>query len=175
MKLNEIVSVESCPFADTEFGEVECVEINGKLYFPASECAKVLGYHNPRKAIIDHCDEPIKLTVPHPQSPSKTIVKNFITESDLYCLIFNSRLPIGKKFRDWICDDVLPSIRKYGFYVTPKILKECDGDPEKLKLKLLEIQCYQFWERYMKDFENADDLLHNFNEKKKTEDDFIDV
>lgn len=144
MKLNEIMSVESSLFAETEFGELECIEVNGKLYFPASECAKILGYHNPRKAIIDHCDGTIKLTVPHPQSLLKTIVKNYISEGDLYCLIFNSRLPICKKFRDWICYDVLPSIRKYGFYVTPKVLAECNGDSEKLKLKLLEIQCYQF-------------------------------
>ena len=145
MKLKEIITVDSNPFADTEFGQLECVEVNGKLYFPASECAKVLEYHNPRKAIIDHCDEPIKLTVPHPQSPSKTIVKNYISEGDLYLLIFNSRLPIGRQFRDWICDDVLPTIRKYGFYVTPKVLAECGGDTEKLKRKLMEIQSYQFW------------------------------
>jgi prophage antirepressor-like protein len=145
MKLKKLMIIDGNPFADTEFGQLECVEVNGKLYFPASECAKVLGYHNPRKAIIDHCDEPIKLTVPHPQSPLKTIVKNYISEGDLYSLIFNSRLPIGRQFRAWICDEVLPTIRKYGFYVTPKVLAECDGNPEKLKRKLMEIQCYQFW------------------------------
>lgn len=99
MKLKKLMIIDGNPFADTEFGQLECVEVNGKLYFPASECAKVLGYHNPRKAIIDHCDEPIKLTVPHPQSPLKTIVKNYISEGDLYSLIFNSRLPIGRQFR----------------------------------------------------------------------------
>ena len=84
MTLKKLMIIDGNPFADTEFGQLECVEVNGKLYFPASECAKVLGYHNPRKAIIDHCDEPIKLTVPHPQSPLKTIVKNYISEGDLY-------------------------------------------------------------------------------------------
>lgn len=70
-EVEKLMIIDGNPFADTEFGQLECVEVNGKLYFPASECAKVLGYHNPRKAIIDHCDEPIKLTVPHPQSPLK--------------------------------------------------------------------------------------------------------
>lgn len=56
MKLKKLMIIDGNPFADTEFGQLECVEVNGKLYFPASECAKVLGYHNPRKAIIDHCD-----------------------------------------------------------------------------------------------------------------------
>lgn len=175
MKLKEIITVDGNPFADTEFGQLECVEVDGKLYFPASECAKVLGYHNPRKAIIDHCDEPIKLTVPHPQSPSKTIVKNYISEGDLYSLIFNSRLPIGRQFRDWICDEVLPTIRKYGFYVTPKVLAECDGDPEKLKLKLMEIQSYQFWNYCLEHPDEATDLISKFCEKIMRSDDIIDA
>ena len=167
--------IDGNPFADTEFGQLECVEVNGKLYFPASECAKVLGYHNPRKAIIDHCDEPIKLTVPHPQSPLKTIVKNYISEGDLYSLIFNSRLPIGRQFRAWICDEVLPTIRKYGFYVTPKVLAECDGNPEKLKRKLMEIQCYQFWNYCLDHPDKAADLISKFYEKAMKEDDIIDA
>ena len=44
-------------FHNTEFGSLEVMLINGKPYFPASECATVLGYTNPRKAIIDHCKE----------------------------------------------------------------------------------------------------------------------
>ena len=175
MKLKKLMIIDGNPFADTEFGQLECVEVNGKLYFPASECAKVLGYHNPRKAIIDHCDEPIKLTVPHPQSPLKTIVKNYISEGDLYSLIFNSRLPIGRQFRAWICDEVLPTIRKYGFYVTPKVLAECDGNPEKLKRKLMEIQCYQFLNYCLDHPDKAADLISKFYEKAMKEDDIIDA
>lgn len=119
--------IDGNPFADTEFGQLECVEVNGKLYFPASECAKVLGYHNPRKAIIDHCDE------------------------------------------------VLPTIRKYGFYVTPKVLAECDGNPEKLKRKLMEIQCYQFWNYCLDHPDKAADLISKFYEKAMKEDDIIDA
>ena len=175
MKLKEVITVTGNPFADTEFGQLECVEVDGKLCLPASECAKVLGYHNPRKAIIDHCDEPIKLTVPHPQNPLKTIVKNYISEGDLYSLIFNSRLPIGRKFRDWICDEVLPTIRKYGFYVTPKVLAECGGDPEKLKRKLIEIQSYQFWNYCLENPDKAADIISKFSEKNMKADDIIDV
>lgn len=174
-EVKKLMIIDGNPFADTEFGQLECVEVNGKLYFPASECAKVLGYHNPRKAIIDHCDEPIKLTVPHPQSPLKTIVKNYISEGDLYSLIFNSRLPIGRQFRAWICDEVLPTIRKYGFYVTPKVLAECDGNPEKLKRKLMEIQCYQFWNYCLDHPDKAADLISKFYEKAMKEDDIIDA
>ena len=38
-------------FSNSEFGELVIMLINGKEYFPATQCAKVLGYANPRKAV----------------------------------------------------------------------------------------------------------------------------
>ena len=40
----------------------------------------------------------------------------FINESDLYSLIFGSRLESAKNFKRWVTKDVLPSIRKTGRY-----------------------------------------------------------
>lgn len=68
MNFNEMISVEASPFQYTEFGLLESVKVQDQLFFPASASAKILGYHNPRKAIIDHCDAPVKLTAPHPQN-----------------------------------------------------------------------------------------------------------
>ena len=42
-------------FTNTEFGELEILQEGDKFWFPASKCATLLGYTNPRKAIIDHC------------------------------------------------------------------------------------------------------------------------
>ena len=39
-----------------------------------------------------------------------------ISESGLYRLVLGSRKPIAKPFQDWICQEVLPSIRKTGSY-----------------------------------------------------------
>lgn len=44
-------------FSNSEFGELGVMLIDGKEYFPAIQCAKILGYSNPRKAILDHCKE----------------------------------------------------------------------------------------------------------------------
>lgn len=41
----------------------------------------------------------------------------FIPESDLYRLVFSSKLPTAEKFTDWVTKDVLPAIRKHGGYV----------------------------------------------------------
>ena len=40
----------------------------------------------------------------------------FVNESGLYCLIFSSRKPEAKKFRKWVTGEVLPQLRKQGFY-----------------------------------------------------------
>lgn len=46
----------------------------------------------------------------------------FIPESDLYRLIFSSKLPTAEKFTDWVTSEVLPTIRKHGAYMTPETL-----------------------------------------------------
>ena len=44
----------------------------------------------------------------------------FIPESDLYRLIMRSQLPNAEKFSDWVCEEVLPSIRQTGSYSIEK-------------------------------------------------------
>lgn len=41
-----------------------------------------------------------------------------ISEGDVYRLISHSRLPSAEKFESWIFDDVLPTIRRTGGYVS---------------------------------------------------------
>lgn len=111
-------------FQSEEFGSLEILMIGDKPHFPASICAAILGYSNPRKAIIDHCRCVTKRDVPHPQSPGKTIEVNFITEGDLYRLIIRSKLPAAERFERWVFDTVLPSIRRHGAYINENTLLE---------------------------------------------------
>ena len=39
-----------------------------------------------------------------------------VNEPGFYELVFKSRLPSAKMFREWVFNKVLPSIRKYGYY-----------------------------------------------------------
>lgn len=103
-------------FSNTEFGELGVAIIDGKEMFPATDCARMLGYVKPHDAIDRHCRYSVKHGVPHPQSPSKTIEMNFIPESDLYRLIVSSTLPAAERFERWVFDEVLPTIRKTGSY-----------------------------------------------------------
>lgn len=117
-------------FTSSEFGQLQVLTVDGKQFFPASECARVLGYTNPHKAIADHCRSLTKREVPHPQSPDKTIFVNFIPEGDLYRLIMRSKLPAAERFESWVVDEVLPAIHNHGVYMTPETMKRAMRDPQ---------------------------------------------
>ena len=40
----------------------------------------------------------------------------FIPESDLYRLVFGSKLPTAERFTDWVTEEILPTLRKHGSY-----------------------------------------------------------
>ena len=48
---------------------------------------------------------------------------NFITEPQLYFVMMRSRAKIAREFRQWICNEVLPSIRKNGSFNLNKELE----------------------------------------------------
>ena len=109
-------------FINDEFGNMRTVIHDEKVLFCASDIAKSLGYRNPRKAISDHCRYVTKRDVPHPQSPNKTISMSFIPEGDVYRLIAHSKLTSAERFEKWVFDEVLPTIRKTGGYVSSEDL-----------------------------------------------------
>lgn len=47
----------------------------------------------------------------------------FITESQLYFVMMRSRAKVAREFRQWICNEVLPSIRKNGSFNLNKELE----------------------------------------------------
>ncbi|MGL6200447.1 MAG: phage antirepressor [Lachnospiraceae bacterium] len=116
-------------YENEEFGKLDILIIDGKPYFPATDCAKILGYTNPRKAIRDHCRWGTKRSVPHPQNPEKPIQVNFIPEGDLYRLIIRSKLPSAERFEKWVFDEVLPSIRSHGAYITDETIEKIMDSP----------------------------------------------
>lgn len=58
----------------------------------------------------------------------KTQKMLIVNEAGLYRLVFKSRKPEAKRFQTWVFEEVLPSIRKYGFYNAsrPKIWPDDD-------------------------------------------------
>ena len=114
-------------FENPMFGTIRTLEENGKVLFCGKDVADALGYAIPSKAINDHCKGVSKMEVPT-SSGNQTML--FITESDLYRLVFGSKLPNAEKFTDWVTDEVLPSIRKHGAYMTPETLEKVLCSPD---------------------------------------------
>lgn len=114
-------------FNNPEFGEIQTIEEDGRVLFCGSDVAKALGYNEPHKAVARHCKGGMKrpiLTNGGEQEMS------FIPESDLYRLVFSSKLPTAEKFTDWVTAEVLPSIRKHGAYMTPETLEAAILNPD---------------------------------------------
>ena len=54
----------------------------------------------------------------------------FIDEGNLYQVIFQSRKPNAAKFKEWVCYEVLPSIRKHGAYMTAQTIEDVLKNPD---------------------------------------------
>lgn len=113
-------------FSNPEFGRVRTLEENGTVLFCASDVARALGYAKARNAIAAHCKCALKrggvsiTTNQYGVTTEQETEMVFIPESDLYRLVFSSKLPAAERFTDWVTGEVLPSIRRNGMYLLPK-------------------------------------------------------
>lgn len=106
-------------FQSSEFGELGVLIIEGREYFPATACAKILGYKNPRDVILKQCKEDGVVKRDVIDALGRTQQMKYITEGNLYRLIVGSKLPAAERFERWIFDEVLPALRRQGYYGTP--------------------------------------------------------
>jgi hypothetical protein len=83
------------------------------LFCAADVCA-VLGIENSRDAVARLDAEDVELVSVEHASGGKQA--SYVTESGLYQLVMGSRKPEARPFKRWVTGEVLPSIRKYGYY-----------------------------------------------------------
>lgn len=124
-------------FQNPEFGEIRIVEVNNEPWFVGKDVAKILGYSNSRKALIDHIDEEDK-GVTKCDTLGGTQNLTIINESGLYSLVLSSKLPTAKKFKRWVTSEVLQSIRKHGVYMTDQKAYDIAHNPNALADLLLQ-------------------------------------
>jgi BRO family, N-terminal domain len=80
----------------------------------AVDVCKILEIGNPSQTLADFEEDEKGITTN--DTPGGLQGMLTVTESGLYRLISKSRKPVAKKFRKWVFGEVLPSIRKTGFY-----------------------------------------------------------
>lgn len=109
--------------------EIRTIEKDGEPWFVGKDVAAVLGYAKPENAIARHVDDEDKSTTPFQGTAYETRA-TIINESGLYSLILSSKLPNAKKFKRWVTNEVLPSIRKHGAYMTDQTLEQALTSPD---------------------------------------------
>nr|DAR71780.1 MAG TPA: repressor domain protein [Caudoviricetes sp.] len=112
-------------FSNSEFGDVRTILRNGEPMFCLADACRVLDISNPSKAKTRLREDGVT-TSEGIDSLGRTQALNFISESNLYKLIFQSRKPEAEKFADWVTSEVLPAIRKHGLYAKEELLDNPD-------------------------------------------------
>lgn len=131
-----------------EGNDVEVFELNGQVLFNPKNVAEILGIADIKSSIRNFtCNQVIKLknSDVHTMHFRKlnNAGENFLTESGVYKLAFKSRKPEAERFSNWVTDEVLPTIRKHGAYMTSQTIEKALSSPDfliQLATKLKEEQ-----------------------------------
>ncbi|QXN60127.1 hypothetical protein KUA24_60 [Vibrio phage HNL01] len=103
------------------FGALDVVMYEDKPHFIGNEVCKILEYANLSEALKYHCKSLIKLNYSKMLElgmEAKPTGIQIIPEKDVYRLIMRSRMEKAEEFQDWVMDEVLPTIRKTGGFVS---------------------------------------------------------
>ena len=124
-------------FENAQFGQIRTsVAENGEPLFCLADVCRVLDLSNPRdvKRRLNQRGVCTTDTPTYNQHGALVMQQlNFITEPNLYKCIFQSRKKEAEQFQDWVCGEVLPSIRKSGGYMVARV----DETPEQIMARAL--------------------------------------
>lgn len=114
---------------DFQGNSVRVTLIDNEPYFVGKDAADAIGYQNTRKAIRDHVKQKYQREerIVTPSGIQEMVV---ISEPGLYQLAGQSKLPTAEPFQDWVYEEVLPTIRKHGAYMTPEKIEEALLNPD---------------------------------------------
>lgn len=124
-------------FENAQFGQIRTsLTESGEPLFCLVDVCKALGLTNPRqvKTTLSARGVITNDTPTYNQHGALVMQQmNFITEPNLYKCIFQSRKKEAEQFQDWVCGEVLPSIRKSGGYMVARQ----DETPEQIMARAL--------------------------------------
>ena len=100
--------------------DIRVVILDGQPWFVAADICRVLENPNVSQVIARLKDYEKGIQIVYTLGGNQEMA--VISESGLYRLILTSRKPQAEPFQDWVCQEVLPQIRKTGkFEAQPKI------------------------------------------------------
>lgn len=99
--------------------QVRTVTIDGEPWFVGRDVAAALGYANETDALNKHCRGVAK-RYPIVDSLGRTQEARVIAEPDVMRLIVSSKLPAAESFERLVFEEILPAIRRTGYYSAPQ-------------------------------------------------------
>lgn len=117
-------------FDNEEFGQVRTSVIDDEPYFSLNDVCRILDIKNSRQAKTRLSDKGVITN--DILTNGGTQKADFINESNLYKLVFQSRKPEAERFADWVTSEVLPAIRKHGAYMSDGVIERTLTDPDYL-------------------------------------------
>ena len=105
--------------------EVRTVTIDNDPYFSNADVCKILDINNPSQALKRLKQDGVITNEVIDGLGRKQDMK-FVSESNLYKLIFQSKKKEAEAFTDWVTSEVLPAIRKHGLYAIDDLLNNPD-------------------------------------------------
>ena len=143
-------------FSHPELGELKATIKNGEPWFLAGDVCRVLGIKNSRDAVSEIGKKlktagiaNVGIADMKIQTEAGARQATIVNEQILYELIFNSRKQKAVLFRAWVTGEVLPSIRKHGFYrADGKMIRRVETDAIKEFIEYAKNNGSQSSERY---------------------------
>lgn len=115
---------ESKTFDPKKLRNIRTVMINNEDWYVGKDIADILGYNNSSLVIIRHVDK---------EDRTKSAKDGWIISGNGFLdLVASSRKPEAKKMFYWITHELLPTIRKYGAYMTDEIIDKGIKNPDAL-------------------------------------------
>lgn len=143
-------------FSHPDLGELKATIRNGEPWFLAGDVCRALGIKNSRDA-VNEIGKKLRTAGIKDVGIADTLIQTagggqktiIINEQIFYELVFNSRKQKAVLFRAWVTGEVLPSIRKHGFYrAEGKMIRKVETDAIKEFIEYAKSNGSQSSERY---------------------------
>jgi prophage antirepressor-like protein len=105
-----------------ESKNVRTLTIDGETFFRASDVSAALSMRSPD--LVRNIDEEEDVRKVHTLTEGGQQEVSYFSEAGLYTVLLRSNKAEAKPFRRWVTREVLPAIRKQGFYMSEQLKEE---------------------------------------------------
>ena len=116
-------------FKNKNFGQVRVIEIENQAWLCLVDVCRILEISNASQ-LKTRLNKDGLITNEVIDNLGRKQEATFINEANLYKTIFQSRKKEAEDFTYWVTNEILPSIRKHGAYLTEQKIEEVLSSPD---------------------------------------------